>query len=303
MHRLNLSDRAGESGRPRVVTIGNFDGLHRGHAALMTFVFEERKRRDGVGVVLTFFPHPACTLRRVTAMPRITTLRQRVALLQSWGIDLLALQHFSESFSRLSAKQFVDQVLVEELQAAAVVVGADARVGAGGEGDVEQLRRLLALHGVDLVVVAPLQDGEEEKVSSRAIRLALAASNFAKAAHALGRPYALEGKVVHGDGRGSQIGIPTANVLHRRPLPIARGVYAVHVPGYGRGVMNIGVRPTFAGTKEVVEVHLIEYQGPPFYGERLTVEPLARIRDEQRFTSVAELMARIRGDIEVARSL
>jgi riboflavin kinase/FMN adenylyltransferase len=305
-----------------VVTVGNFDGVHRGHLALVDRAVAVAAARGLPAVALTFDPHPAAVLRPDAAPRLLQSVDDRVAALRAAGIDEVVVRRFDAGLAALGPEAFVTDVLVGELGAAVVVVGENFRFGHGATGDVTRLRELGAAAGVTVESV-PLvgadggadggADAARVVVSSTALRSALAAGDVATVAAGLGRPYALEGEVVRGDGRGRTIGVPTANVAvdPARALP-GDGVYACRVEGTDAAgatvtapaVVNVGRRPTFDGRDRTVEAHLLDApEGLDLYGGRLRLAFLARIRGEQRFDGPEALVARIRADVAEARRL
>jgi riboflavin kinase / FMN adenylyltransferase len=290
-----------------VVTIGNFDGVHRGHLALVERARGEADRRGVPTVALTFDPHPATVLRPDAVPPSLQSLDERVATLRSHGCDRVEVVTFDAALAALSAEAFVADLLVDRLGAAAVVVGENFRFGAGAEGDVALLRGLGARHGFAVDAVG-LVDAGDGPVSSSALRALLAAGDLEAVARGLGRPFTLSGEVVRGDGRGRTIGVPTANVAVApgRALP-ADGVYACWATPEGEGrvpaVVNVGWRPTFGGTSRTVEAHLLDGGDPDLYGRSLELAFVARIRGEERFDGVEALLDRIGRDIAAARRI
>lgn len=290
-----------------VVTIGNFDGVHRGHLTLIARTTAEATQRGARAVALTFDPHPAAVLRPDAVPAALQSLEERTALLRESGCDEVVVVPFDAAFAAQGPEEFVDRLLVDRLAAELVVVGTNFRFGRAAAGDVALLIALGEQRGfgVEAIGLVDLGDGP---VSSSALRSQLAAGDVEVVARGLGRPFSLTGEVVHGEGRGRTIGIPTANVAvaEGRALP-ADGVYACWAGAEGGGrtpaVVNIGWRPTFAGTSRSVEAHLLVDDGPDLYGQRLTLEFVARVRGEQRFEGPEELVARIHEDIRMAREL
>lgn len=287
---------------PLAVTIGVFDGVHRGHQHIL----ETLARRAGsvpVGVV-TFRTHPAALTSPQGAPPLICSVAQRIELLAAGGVDVVALLDFDDALRRMPAERFVREVLVGHLGAEHVVVGTGFRFGHELSGDTGLLQRLGIEMGFTATAVPVL--GGATPVSSTAIRTAIADGDVEEAAALLGRPFQLRGTVVAGDGRGRGIGFPTANLSFPAGLATpGHGVYAVFVDADGTnrgGVANVGVRPTFAGTAEVVEVHVFDFDRD-LYGSELRVDFLARLRDEMRFAGVGELVAQIGRDVTAARHL
>jgi riboflavin kinase/FMN adenylyltransferase len=288
-----------------VVTIGNFDGVHRGHLALVSRARSEAAQRGVETVALTFDPHPAAVLRPEAVPAALQSLEQRVATLRAIGCDRVEVVTFDAAFAAQEPERFVEELLVGRLGAQAVVVGEGFRFGVGASGDVELLRSMGAAHGFSVHPV-PLVRTDDGVVSSSVLRALLAAGDLDAVARGLGRAYTLVGEVVHGDGRGRTIGVPTANVAlgEGRALP-ADGVYACWASTEGAprspAVVNVGLRPTFDGTSRTVEAHLLVDDAPDLYGQRLELTFVARIRGEERFDGPEALVARIRQDIAAAR--
>ncbi len=290
--------------RRGAVGIGNFDGVHRGHAALIA---ELRRQADAVGgpaVALTFDPHPIEVLRPDQAPPRLTTTEDRSQLLLSLGADRVLVLRATDKLLALTAAEFFAEVIQKRLQARALVEGSNFGFGRGREGDVMTLARLCEPAGIGLSVVPPLVlDGIE--VSSSRVRSALTAGNVREATALLGRQYRLHGLVVAGQRRGQKLGFPTANL---EPVPIlvpGDGVYAARVLHEGTtwpAAANIGPNPTFGENARKVEIHLIGFQGD-LYGRLLAVDFIERLRDTRPFPSMSALIEQLRRDIEQARRL
>lgn len=287
---------------PTVAAIGNFDGLHIGHAALLKEV-KSAAENTHRPILISFYPHPSQVLGIVKHMPRITSLRQRVEILNKLGIQELVLLHFTHHMSKWSAADFTDRILKRFLNVDRLVVGPDAAIGSKREGTVDWMTDNFSKFGIQLTI-KPFLESSGTRVSSRRIRAVIIAGEVEDAAKLLGRPYELESRVTRGDGRGSAIGIPTANLPVTHGVIPKRGVYAGWCTLRGekfKAVANIGIRPTFGGEREWLEVHLINYQGTPFYGERISMSFQSRLRDEQRFGSVDELVKQIKSDIGTAQ--
>jgi riboflavin kinase/FMN adenylyltransferase len=285
-----------------VVAIGNFDGVHAGHRAVLARLFALAAERGAPSCVLTFDPAPTAVLAPDRHQPRILPTDARVRLLGEAGVDAVVLEPFTLALAGRSAEWFARVLLGEQLRVQGLVVGYDFRFGKGREGDAAALRSFLP--GVPVVEVGAHAEGGAPVSSSR-IRRLVAEGDVAAAARLLGRPHALRGPVVHGDHRGRTIGFPTANVQNEVELLPASGVYAVRARVDGAvhpGVANIGVRPTFDATEPRVEVHLFDFDGD-LYGKRLEVELIARLRGEARFPSVDALVAQIRADADAARAV
>lgn len=293
------------------LAIGNFDGVHLGHQALLAAVDRAAVAGKGRRTVLTFEPHPREVLARATAPARLQRLREKAAALATLGVERLVVARFNRRLQAMSAAEFVDEVLVRALQARHVVVGEGFRFGAGREGTVESLREAGAAAGFDTEVLPAVKlDGE--RVSSTGIRAALAAGDLAKATRWLGRPYALLGRVVHGRKLGRTLGYPTLNLRLLRPQSPLAGIFAVRVsapavPGAAAlvdwpGVASLGTRPTVEGNGEpLLEVHLFDWQGD-LYGRLVSVEFVAYLREERRFDGLPALVAQMDLDARAARA-
>jgi riboflavin kinase/FMN adenylyltransferase len=281
-------------GPPGVVTIGNFDGVHIGHRALLA---RARALERGPVVAYTFHPAPRDVLRPDNTVRRIQRLQDRVDLLLEAGADHVVVEPFDRAFAGRSPRSFAEEILVGRLRATGVVVGWDFRFGKGRAGNAEGLRALL---DVPVVQVEAVQSGEAVASSSR-IRTLIAAGSVEEAAVLLTRPHVVYGTVVAGQQRGRTLGFPTANLRVLTPLVPGDGVYAVRV-GERPGVANVGVRPTFDDAPPSVEVHLLDFDGD-LYDQELAVAFLHRLRDERRFPDVDALREQIRADVEAARSL
>jgi riboflavin kinase/FMN adenylyltransferase len=305
MERLKLGSGAASVGSHAAVAIGNFDGVHRGHQALVAAAVAAARAAGGSAVVLTFDPHPARVLRPQAAPSPLTTLAQKEALVRSLGVERLVALAFDDTVAALSPQAFAAAVLRDALGARHVVVGESFRFGHGRAGDPAALAALGAQLGFDLRVVKPVVHGERPVSSSR-VRAALAKGEVAEAAALLGRPYELEQRVVRGEGRGRTLGIPTLNLAPLEQLLPARGVYAGRcrtADGALRlAVVNVGERPTFGGTSLTVEAHLVDFAGD-LYDTRVSLALHARLRGEERFASAAALVERIREDVRAARAL
>jgi len=290
---------------PSVVTIGNFDGVHRGHQVLLRRAAALAERHDVRSVAVTFDPHPAVLLRADAAPPRLQTLEDRIAALAAAGLDAVLVLPFTRELASFTPAAFVAEVLAGSLAAVRVVVGTNFRFGAKAAGDVVTLVELGEEHGFAPEAVTLLElDGR--RISSSAIRDHLQDGDLAWATAALGRPYELAGVVVDGDGRGRGIGFPTANLAIAPELVVpATGVYAGHAwwdDAWVPAVTNVGLRPTFDGTTRTVEVHLLDVD-EDLYGSTLRFRFLHRLRAERRFDGVAALVAQIRADVSRAREL
>jgi riboflavin kinase/FMN adenylyltransferase len=290
--------------RPSIVTIGVFDGVHRGHQLLIRSLVDAARARDSLAVVITFFPHPDVFLKALTGRFYLTTPEDRAQLLMQMGVDYVYTLPFDDALRRIRAADFVERLL-EHLHMEALWVGSDFALGYKREGDVAYLQRIGAERGFSLHVVDLLPD-QGRAISSTAIREALAIGQVEEARELLGRPYHVSGEVVHGLARGRIIGFPTANIAVWDELIIpANGVYAGWASLDGEpepymAVTNVGVRPTFDGHGVTVEVHLLDFDRD-IYGRTLTFTFEKRLRFEQRFSDVDALIAQIRADAAAAR--
>jgi riboflavin kinase/FMN adenylyltransferase len=288
-----------------VLTLGNFDGMHLGHQAIVRRALDEARGVAGQVVVLTFHPHPIAVVAPDKAPPLLQSLHDRLARLRELGVDVTVVQRFTPRFAALEPEAFVREFLGAHLELLQVVVGYNVTFGRGRSGTVETLQALGARHGFAVDAIGPVAVGEGQ-VSSTALRRLIAAGDVRRARALLGRPFVLRGRVVRGEQRGRTLGFPTAN-LHQRPgllLP-ADGVYAVHVLLDGRAVpavLNIGVRPTFGTLRRTVEAFLLDYDGD-LYGRWLTLELVERLRGEQRFAGPEALRQAIAADVTRAREV
>lgn len=286
------------------VTIGNFDGVHRGHQAILARL-RERARELGVpSCVVIFEPQPREYFSPQTAPARLARLRDKVQLLADEQVDLVLCLAFNKRLSQLSASEFVDTILIDGLGVKHLEVGDDFRFGCDRAGDFDFLTQAGSLQGFT-VEAAQTVEMNGLRVSSTQVRKALAAADFERAEQLLGRPFSIEGRVLHGQKLARQLGWPTANVqLKRRRVPLT-GVYLVSVDIDGKtwpGVANIGVRPTVAGDGSAhLEVHLLDFAGD-LYGRHLTVAFHHKLRDEQRFASLEALKSAIDADVAAARA-
>ncbi len=298
-HLVRLRQKIG----PVVLTLGNFDGVHLGHQAIIRDAVARARGIRARAVALTFEPHPLAVLVPERAPPIIQPLHDRLLLLRALGVDVTVLQRFTRRFASLDPEPFVTNFLLRHLDLAHVVVGYNVNFGRARAGTADTLRALGAKHGFGVEVVGPVEV-EGEQVSSTVLRDVLVAGDMARARRLLGRPYAFRGRVVVGDRRGRTLGFPTAN-LHLRPrllLP-ADGVYAVvaEVDSVRHaGVLNVGVRPTFGGQRRTIEVHVLDFDGD-LYRRWMTVHLLARLRGESAFAGPEALRAAITADVAHAR--
>lgn len=288
--------------RPCVVTIGNFDGVHRGHQALITMAREQASALNLPVTLLTFEPTPLEVFSPESAPQRVTTLRTKLRDLEHYGVDQVLVQRFDARFAATSPEAFVSELLVRDLNAKAVVVGDDFHFGKARGGDFELLTAMgteqgFSTHALDTVAAGDL------RVSSTAVRDALAAADLATVAELLGRPYRIIGRVKGGLRLGRTLDMPTANLPIHRPLALRHGVYCVELKRGGEtlpGVANYGVRPTLGGTPALLEVHCLDNPGN-LYGAEVEVTFIKALRDELRFDSLDALKAQMWSDREAAR--
>lgn len=292
--------------RGSVVTMGTFDGVHRGHQAVLAEVTRRARASGLTSVLVTFDPHPLAVVNPAAAPKLLTLPEEKRELVLAQGIERFVLMPFTPAVAQLDAEAFVRR-LRDELALRELVMGYDHGFGRGRAGDVELVRRLAEQQGFDMAVVDAVRDGGQP-ISSTLIRTALAHGDLDAAARWLGRSYAIRGTVVRGAGRGKTIGIPTINLEPPDPRKLLPpdGVYAVRVKIGGRvgefgGMMNQGPRPTFGEQARALEVHLFDFDGE-LYGETVDVEWVRRLRDVQAFPSREALIAQLERDRQAARA-
>ncbi|MGV6858172.1 MAG: bifunctional riboflavin kinase/FAD synthetase [bacterium] len=290
-----------------VATIGNFDGVHLGHRAVMEQLLSTAQTLASPTSVITFEPLPEEYFLGDRAPSRLTPLCDKLGLLAQLGIDQVLCLPFNSQLANLDAEAFIRDVLVDGLAIKGLVVGDDFRFGKGRSGDFSLLQQKGESTGFEVRQTNTLSDSANDpdrRISSTRIRQALEQGNFRSAEKWLGHPFTMGGRVFHGDRRGRQLGFPTANIhIARRKSPL-QGVYAVEVNGIADAplpaVANIGTRPTFSGKGFQIEVHLLDFSGD-LYGQRIQVRWLEKLRSEQRFASLEALVEQIQRDIEQAR--
>jgi riboflavin kinase/FMN adenylyltransferase len=282
-----------------VATIGNFDGVHLGHQALLSNVVKTAKSLGLPSLVITFEPQPLEYLIPQKSVPRLTRLREKFYLLSKAGIDNILIIRFDEDFARLTADEFIQSLLIDKLKVKHLIVGDDFRFGRGRQGDIALLKEagLTVETQTDIII-------DSERVSSTRVRQALLSGDHALAHRLLGRSYFMMGRVVHGNKLGRVLGYPTANIyLHRKASPVM-GIYVVKMHGLTKkplpGVANIGIRPTIGGTRSLLEVHIFNFN-QSIYGKYVSVEFCHKLRDEERYESLDALKAQIDIDAEQAR--
>jgi riboflavin kinase/FMN adenylyltransferase len=287
-----------------VATIGNFDGVHLGHQAVLTQLAMKADMLNLPAVVITFEPQPFEYFVPEKAPARLSRFREKVEALRAYSIQKLCVLRFNRQLAEMQAKTFIQKLLVEGLNVRYLVVGDDFRFGKDRQGDFALLQQVGKQHGFQVVNMHTFAI-EDMRVSSTRIREALQDGDLAVAEKLLGRPYRMSGRVAHGDKRGRKMGYPTANIhLHRAKVPL-NGVYAVQLYGIDEepvnGVANIGVRPTISGSdKALLEVHLFDFKRD-IYGEHVQVYFLKKLREEQKFASLEQLIEQIHIDSAQAK--
>lgn len=294
-------DKSRLCNRESVVTIGSFDGVHIGHQAILQQVIDKAKSLDSLAVAMTFEPQPQEYFAAETAPPRLMRLREKIEALLDFGMDLVVCLRFNDQLSSLTATEFVQDILVHGVNTRHLIVGDDFRFGCDRKGDFDTLVTM----GQDLgfsVQNTQTVEVESQRVSSTLVRQLLHKSDFDQVSKLLGRPFSINGKVTFGQQLGRELGFPTANVnLNRFRAPLT-GVYAVWVDiegieGRFKGAANVGVRPTIGDIeKPILEVHLLDFDRQ-IYGQRISVEFVNKIRDEQQFTSLEHLSDSISDDV------
>lgn len=292
-------------GRGSIVTVGTFDGIHRGHQEVLREIVGRARSRGARSVLVTFDRHPLEVVRPEVAPEVLTTPDEKKEVLATSGLDYVVFLTFTPALSRLTPREFVEQILVEGIGVSELVIGYDHGFGHDRAGDAETLRQVGRERGFQVDVVPPVTNGEGA-VSSTRIRKAVQEGDMGLARQGLGRPYSLQATVVRGEGRGAGLGFPTANleVDTVRKLVPAAGIYAVRVSGGGLegapGALHLGPRPTFAGSPPSMEVFLLDWSGD-LYGRRLRVDFIDRIRGVERFDSAEALVARMHQDVAEVR--
>ena len=287
-----------------LVTIGTFDGVHFGHQQILQKLIDEAKSQQKKSVLLTFFPHPRMVLQKNTSLELINTINERSKLLEKTGLDYLIIHPFSKEFSRMTALEFVRDVLVDQFNISKLIIGYDHHFGKNREGNIVQLTQYSHLYDFNVEEI-PAQDIDDVSVSSTKIRKALAIGNLKTANNYLGYHFMINGKVVNGKQLGGKIGYPTANihVAESYKLIPKTGVYIVKSTRNNKtifGMMNIGNRPTVDGNHQTIEVHFFDFN-QDLYGEYLTIELIYFLRDEQKFDSIKELVHQLKTDEETSR--
>jgi len=286
------------------VTIGTFDGVHFGHQHIIEKLVLEAKKANRKSVLLTFFPHPRMVLQKDHSLELINTIEERAELLKKTGLDYLIIHPFSKEFSRMTALDFVRDILVNQLNISKLIIGYDHHFGKNREGNIVQLTEYSHLYDFTVEEI-PAQDIDDVSVSSTKIRRALAEGNIETANNYLGYNFMLSGSVVNGKQLGGKIGYPTANIDIKEAYKLIpkTGVYVVKSTINKKivfGIMNIGNRPTVDGSYRTIEVHFLDFN-EDLYNQNLTIELLSFLRDEEKFNSIENLIIQIRKDEQIAR--
>ena len=283
--------------QPMALAIGNFDGMHLGHQALLARLVEVAKAKKLTPAVMTFEPHPREYFTPLNAPSRLCNLREKLEYFIDAGVEKTFVCAFNRRFSAITAQMFMDETLRKKMQVDTILVGEDFRFGAKRIGTVDDFK----VNGFNLIDFAPVNFANE-RISSTRVRDALSYGNLQLARELLGRNYSISGKVVHGAKRGRELGFPTANIHIKHERPALTGVYAVKLDGLN-AVANLGVRPTITGVPKLsLEVHILDFN-EDLYGRHVHVEFLHKIRDEMKFNGLDALKAQIAQDVVVARAL
>ena len=289
-----------------VLTLGNFDGVHLGHQQLINHLIKQSKKLNLPTVVMLFEPQPLEFFCKQNAPARLTSFKEKVELIKKLGIDYIIAVPFTQTFANMLAPDFIQDWLINKLQAKYIVIGDDFRFGRERKGDINLLQQYT--HNNQFVVESmPTFVWNDLRISSTAVREALFNSDFKLAHCLLGRNYAIEGKVVHGNALARQLGFPTANIHLNRKKAALQGVYFVKVKNccsnqHYHGIANIGIRPTIEGKKAILEVNLFDFSGD-IYGQYLDVIFVHKLRDEKKFDSLTDLKQQIAQDVCTAKQI
>jgi riboflavin kinase/FMN adenylyltransferase len=286
------------------VTIGTFDGVHYGHQQIIEKLVSEAKKANKKSVVLTFFPHPRMVLQKDNSLELINTIDERAALLEKTGLDYLIIHPFSKEFSKMSALEFVRDILVNQLNISKLIIGYDHHFGKNREGNITQLTEYSYVYDFNVEEI-PAQDIDSVSISSTKVRRALHAGSLKTANNYLGYSFMLNGTVVNGKKLGGTIGYPTANIDVKETYKLIpkTGVYVVKSTIDKKmvfGMMNIGSRPTVDGNHQTIEVHFFDFN-QDLYNQNLTIELMYFLRDEHKFDSIDSLVQQLKTDEEIAR--
>lgn len=293
--------------RNAVITIGTFDGVHKGHQQLIKRITALAGGQDGESVIITFHPHPRLVINpQDTSLQLLNSIEEKIALLEKYGVDNVVIVPFSRSFSEQSADDYIEYFLVKNFQPKQIVIGYDHKFGKNRSGDINLLMQMRHRFGYEVEEIQK-ETLEQITISSTKIRHALTDGNVGIANELLGHFYSLEGIVVKGFQNGRKLGYPTANIniSDRNKLIPRKGVYAVFVRHAGKkygGMLSIGFNPTFSGTQLSIEVNILEFN-KEIYGEKITIELLEYMRDEKKFDSMEALIKAIDGDKEMIETV
>ena len=297
--KIHEGASAFKSDKPTVVTIGTFDGVHAGHQKIIKRLVDSAQANNLESVILTFFPHPRMVLQKESGIKLINSIEERTNILKQTGVDHLVIHPFTMQFSRITAREFVKEILVEKLKAKKVIIGYDHRFGRNRTANINDLKKFGQEFDFEVEEITR-QDIEEVAVSSTKIRTALEEGRVEKANNYLQHPFSLEGEVVKGRGLGKEFNYPTANIeiAEEYKLIPKNGVYVVRSRIEGEnyfGMMSIGTNPTVGGTSRTIESFFFKLD-KNLYGKRLKIDLLVRIRDEKKFSSIEELKLAMRQD-------
>ncbi len=289
-----------------VVTLGNFDGVHLGHQQLINHLIEQGKKLNLPTVVMLFEPQPLEFFSKQNAPARLTSFKEKVQLIEKLGIDYIIAVPFTQTFANMSANAFIQDWLINKLSAKYIVIGDDFQFGRDRKGDINLLQQYTQNNQFS-VESMPTFVWNNLRISSTAVREALFNSDFELARCLLGRDYAIQGRVVHGNALARQLGFPTANIHLNRKKPALQGVYFVKVKNccsnqYYHGIANIGIRPTIEAKKAILEVNIFDFSGD-IYGQYLDVTFVCKLRDEKKFDSLADLKQQISQDVCTAKQI
>lgn len=302
IYNINLDTKINE--KLFHLAIGNFDGIHLGHKAIISKLIEDAKKNNKPSAILSFNPHPRQFFSRQSDQYQIISEKHKQNILERLGIDYYFSLSFDQSIANLSPSEFIEKIVVNKLKINKLVVGYDFHFGKNRKGDTILLKDYSAIHGFLLEVIEPIkEDNTKEIYSSSVIRSAIGSGNIEKANLMLGYTWIMEGTVIHGDKRAREMNFPTANLLPHEQVYPAKGVYAIQTlinNQQYKGIANFGERPTVGGKKLLFEVHLFDFD-KDIYGKDLTVEFLTFIRGEKKFDSFALLTEQIKKDIQTAK--
>jgi riboflavin kinase/FMN adenylyltransferase len=289
-----------------VLTLGNFDGVHLGHQQLINHLIKQGKKLNLPTVVMLFEPQPLEFFCKQKAPARLTSFKEKMTLIEKLGIDYIIAIPFTQTFANMSAQDFIQDWLINQLKAKYIVIGDDFRFGRERKGDINLLQQYTDNYHLT-VESMPTFVWNNLRISSTAVREALLNSDFKLAHCLLGRDYTIQGRVVHGNALARQLGFPTANIHLNRKKPALQGVYLVKVKNccsnqYYHGIANIGIRPTIQGKKAILEVNLFDFSGD-IYGQYLDITFIHKLRDEKKFASLADLKQQISQDICTAKEI